>query len=244
MVSFLTLWFLWCARNDAKHRGLPVHAHHIIHKVYSYIHTISRCNLWKPSHWYGDRNIASYFGIELPPPCTFLPKIVEWTKPSIGWVKLNTDGASLGNPGIAGAGGLLRDHKGQLIFAFKEPLGHSTNTMAEPKALHRGLLLSWQHGFSKIWVEVDATSIISLLSSEYTGLWLFQHILHHIQSLLNLMEVRITHIFREANQAADLLASEACEASHLIVIHGQQTQGHIRGILHLDSIGYPYFRFH
>lgn len=32
--------------------------------------------------------------------------LVGWSFPPQGWVKLNTDGASKGNPGLAGAGGL------------------------------------------------------------------------------------------------------------------------------------------
>lgn len=32
-----------------------------------------------------------------------------WYRPRNGWVKLNTDGASRGNPGRAAAGGVLRD---------------------------------------------------------------------------------------------------------------------------------------
>lgn len=39
-------------------------------------------------------------------------KPVRWCKLASGWVKLNTDGSSLGNPGLAGGGGLIRDEKG------------------------------------------------------------------------------------------------------------------------------------
>ena len=43
------------------------------------------------------------------------PKVtisVSWTKPSPAWHKLNTDGASLGNSGKAGSGGLIRNCQG------------------------------------------------------------------------------------------------------------------------------------
>ena len=38
--------------------------------------------------------------------------LVKWNKPSIGWHKLNTDDASIGNPGKAGGGGVIRDCHG------------------------------------------------------------------------------------------------------------------------------------
>ncbi|KAL0008006.1 hypothetical protein SO802_009508 [Lithocarpus litseifolius] len=40
---------------------------------------------------------------------------VRWLRPSPGWVRLNTDGSSLGNPGKAGGGGLIRDENGSWI---------------------------------------------------------------------------------------------------------------------------------
>ena len=52
--------------------------------------------------------------------CAYFPKIasqlvakqIRWEKPRHGWVKLNTDGSSLGNPRLAGGGGLIRDEDG------------------------------------------------------------------------------------------------------------------------------------
>lgn len=38
--------------------------------------------------------------------------MVSWVAPSDGWMKLNTNGASRGNPGLATAGGVLRDGYG------------------------------------------------------------------------------------------------------------------------------------
>lgn len=40
---------------------------------------------------------------------------IAWVPPSGDWVKLNTDGASHGNPGLATAGGILRDGEGTWI---------------------------------------------------------------------------------------------------------------------------------
>ncbi|PKI69991.1 hypothetical protein CRG98_009594 [Punica granatum] len=38
-------------------------------------------------------------------------QLVRWHKPPEGYFKLNSDGASRGNPGLAGLGGIIRDEK-------------------------------------------------------------------------------------------------------------------------------------
>lgn len=45
---------------------------------------------------------------------------VIWQKPAAQWVKLNVDGASKGNPGPAGIGGIIRDSRSNLIKGFWE----------------------------------------------------------------------------------------------------------------------------
>ena len=37
---------------------------------------------------------------------------IAWSRPMSGWCKLNTDGVSKGNPGLAAAGGVMRDEYG------------------------------------------------------------------------------------------------------------------------------------
>lgn len=37
---------------------------------------------------------------------------IRWEKPQAGWKKLNIDGSSIGNLGLAGCGGIIRDEHG------------------------------------------------------------------------------------------------------------------------------------
>ncbi|KAF5473311.1 hypothetical protein F2P56_009932 [Juglans regia] len=64
---------------------------------------------------------------------------ITWKPPKPGWVKLNVDGCSLGNPGPSGAGGIIRDDKGDLICRFAEVSGHNSNNYAELMGLLHGL---------------------------------------------------------------------------------------------------------
>src|SRR4051812_36205873 len=50
-------------------------------------------------------------------------KTVVWKKPSPLIFKLNVDGASKGNPGEAGSGGIMRNHRGDLVFGFANYIG-------------------------------------------------------------------------------------------------------------------------
>uniref|UniRef100_A0A7C8ZGN9 RNase H type-1 domain-containing protein n=1 Tax=Opuntia streptacantha TaxID=393608 RepID=A0A7C8ZGN9_OPUST len=67
---------------------------------------------------------------------------VRWVPPSEGWVALNTDGAARGNPGPAGAGGVIRGERGEWIAGFSEHLGRCSSLKAELRAVLRGLRLA------------------------------------------------------------------------------------------------------
>ena len=42
--------------------------------------------------------------------------MVKWLKPAEQWLKVNTDGSELTNPGKLGAGGILRDKQGKVVM--------------------------------------------------------------------------------------------------------------------------------
>ena len=68
--------------------------------------------------------------------------LVKWNKPPEKWFKLNTDGASSGNPGKAGIGGLIRDCNGRLIKGFSRSIVHASNFVAEFWVLRDGSKLA------------------------------------------------------------------------------------------------------
>ncbi|KAL0290102.1 UNVERIFIED_CONTAM: putative ribonuclease H protein [Sesamum angustifolium] len=63
--------------------------------------------------------------------------IVRWRAPSPSWFKLNTNGSSFGNPGLAGAAGIIRDLAGHVHLAYRVALGTGTSVLVELYRLAR-----------------------------------------------------------------------------------------------------------
>uniref|UniRef100_A0A2N9FM91 RNase H type-1 domain-containing protein n=1 Tax=Fagus sylvatica TaxID=28930 RepID=A0A2N9FM91_FAGSY len=90
---------------------------------------------------------------------------VKWHAPPLGWAKLNTDGSSLGNPGLAGGGGVIRDSSGSWLGGFSRYLGHTTSVQAELRALKDGLILAIDLVIPYLIVEMDSLVAVNLVSS-------------------------------------------------------------------------------
>lgn len=58
-------------------------------------------------------------------------KLIGWEAPRVVWIKINTDGASHGNPGLAAAGGVLRDGDGNWLGGFALNIGICSAQLAE-----------------------------------------------------------------------------------------------------------------
>lgn len=69
-------------------------------------------------------------------------RLIGWVPPNEGWLKLNTDGASHGNPGLATAGGALRDVDGNWCGGFAVNIGLCSAPMAELWGVYYGLYIA------------------------------------------------------------------------------------------------------
>lgn len=63
---------------------------------------------------------------------------------------LYVDGCSLGNPGVSGFGGLLRNDDGAWYCGFAGNIGFSNILHAELLAVYHGLRLAWEFGMSEL----------------------------------------------------------------------------------------------
>lgn len=92
-------------------------------------------------------------------------KLIDWTHTPEQIVKLNTDGASRANPGIDGAGGVIRDSMGRCLLGFQANLGVTSNLAAELHPLRLELLLPCDEGYRQVICEMDALVMLDLVLS-------------------------------------------------------------------------------
>ncbi|CAN1809624.1 Putative ribonuclease H protein At1g65750 [Linum perenne] len=121
------------------------------------------------------------------PPSRVATEIV-WDPGPDGWVTLNTDGSVNHSTGIATAGGLLRNHLGHCAAAFSANLGKCSITRAELRGILHGLDIAWKENHKQVRVQTDSMTAVKLI----LGNW----------------QTEVLHIYREANGAADYLASK------------------------------------
>ncbi|XP_027171858.1 uncharacterized protein LOC113771481 [Coffea eugenioides] len=151
-----------------------------------------------------------------------------------GDFKLNTDGCSLGNPGVSGGGGVLRDSSGAFLFGFSVPFGELTCLQAEIKALVVGVQQCRLRGFSRIRVEVDSLVLVNLLLRRFRCPWLVRSDLETLLAIQGL-EWTVGHCYREMNQVADALAKVGAQSEGIILYTTQSELPRLaRGALGLD----------
>ena len=134
-------------------------------------------------------------------------KPVRWEKLNLNCFKLNSDGSSSINSGIAGGGGLIRNSSGDWITCFTRNIGCTGSAAAEFWALRYGLSLCIQLQLYAVKIELDAKVIVSYLSdsSSYTGD--LSPLIDDCKELLRqLPHTKVVHCIRKANFCADALA--------------------------------------
>lgn len=141
-------------------------------------------------------------------------RVVDWFPPPHGVLKFNVDGSSRGNPGVSGAGGVLRNSTGATLGFFSLPLGITWAYIAEVKAILNALLFCKNNSVSQFVVESDSSLAVGWVVNKANRPWKLLFDLNQIDLLMvEVGCVEISHIFREANVEADKLAKSGCDRS-------------------------------
>lgn len=124
---------------------------------------------------------------------------------------LYTDGASLGNPGPAGAGFVLTAGDGQVLSEGSVPLEPTTVNVAEYQALVAGLTEALRLGVRRLELRMDSELVIKQLRGEYKvkAKPLVPLFIEAKRLTAQFEEFTCRHVPREQNQRADELAGAA-----------------------------------
>ncbi|XP_073057420.1 uncharacterized protein [Primulina eburnea] len=179
----IVLSFLWTARNDAKHRHLPVSEETVKYQILYYLRLAHSAHTVKPRHWLGVFHVATMLGISVALHRFHRMAIVRWLRPPSGCFKLNVDGRSRGISRDSSAGGVVRDDSWRVVFSFSEFIGAGSSLRTELWAVWRGLLLCSDHSFFPLWIELDSLTSIQLIFSRRCC-WGLDHIVSRILVLL------------------------------------------------------------
>ncbi len=128
-------------------------------------------------------------------------------------LSLFSDGASRGNPGLAGAGYVLLDDKGHEILAGYEFLGICTNNVAEYRALMLGLQAASGKECRDLSVFMDSELIVKQLTGEYRVKDVkLKPLFDEVRKSCALFDrCRFRHVPRSQNHRADQLANMAID---------------------------------
>ncbi|CAH9143702.1 unnamed protein product [Cuscuta epithymum] len=94
--------------------------------------------------------------------------IAKWIKPK-GQLKLNID-ASFSPDGAAG-GAIMRNERGEMLFALCFPLSADSSLEAELKAIVTATKWALSSGYGDFVVESDASRAVELISAKREGRW-------------------------------------------------------------------------
>jgi len=126
---------------------------------------------------------------------------------------LYTDGASRGNPGMAGAGAVILDDQNQELCTLARYLGSCTNNVAEYQALILGLSDAVNLGGKNIHVFLDSQLIVRQVQGIYkVKNKNLQPLFAQVKELLAKFDsYQISHVPREQNKRADELANRGID---------------------------------
>lgn len=130
--------------------------------------------------------------------------------PSISHV-MRFDGASKGNPGLAGAGAVIYKDECELWSGYTFVGENETNNVAEYSGLILGLTRAIQLNIKSLIVEGDSQLVINQMKGDYKVNSSNLRKLYETAKILekSFDKISYNHIYREKNKKADQLSNLA-----------------------------------
>lgn len=201
-----SIWAIWRERNKRLHEGIETSKVEVFQEIEDVIQT--RIQSSKTRCGTSNREKVMLENWDSPQkPRVIKEQPVQWHRPPHGWVKLNTDGHL--SPNSASYGGLVQNGLAEVICIFHErcPMDHIY--MVELKGTFAGLrcIRDKLGPNASVWLEMDSKQSVDWISRASDPLWKAVAILSHIWKIaVEFPFFRVSHIWREGNQAANKCA--------------------------------------
>ncbi|XVF83888.1 hypothetical protein PTKIN_Ptkin16aG0529800 [Pterospermum kingtungense] len=174
LMSFgVIVWTIWLFRNDIVFKNKQLDLLKIIDLI-KY-----RLAIWAKAKW--PHLQLSVMDFIISPNTILMPSNVKaprpeaiWAEPLVGIVKFNVDGSTIGKPGPAGIGRVLRNHSGDELIRFSKFVGVIESNEAEYLAIREALILflssRWFDNHS-LTIESDSSVAVSWLNNLNSAPW-------------------------------------------------------------------------
>jgi ribonuclease HI len=139
-----------------------------------------------------------------------------WTKPPLGYVKVNTNAAMNLESRVGATGCIIRDSSGQFLAACRVQIdGVLDVATTEAQALRDGLRLAERIGCNNIYIETDSLEVVEAIKEPDQYRTVGMPYLDECREIVaGFASTRLNHCSREANKAADVIARSVDDIDH------------------------------
>jgi hypothetical protein len=164
----MTLWRIWHNRNEIVHNKPAPSIESSKRYLCSYVDSLMTVKYCSPADDVkGKQPVVSEY-------CNTKRSMTKdpgqprkWCKPAEGIIKLNVDGSFDAATGVGGAGMVLRDEEGAVIFTACRYLPSCASPLeAELAACYDGVQLAREHADVECVVEMDCQEAICMITSQ------------------------------------------------------------------------------
>ncbi|GAU47557.1 hypothetical protein TSUD_284240 [Trifolium subterraneum] len=147
---------IWISRNNLRFNNVKPSWNSVTALIIAHVSLTGNQTVLSTGSSIADFQILKAFKVNIHP--RRAPRIIEviWHPPILGWVKCNTDGSSLGNPGPSACGGVFRNYRGDFIGCFAISIGTANALKAELWGIIFAIEVAFDRGWKNLWIESDS----------------------------------------------------------------------------------------
>jgi ribonuclease HI len=199
---------LWLIRNQARFYGKFIPWLSAIPLIIASTALVGNNTSKVSSNSIRDFSFLKFFKIAIHHPRVPVIKEIIWNPPLLNWFKCNIDGASRGNPGLASCGGIFRDHNADFVHAFVENLGITSSAFAELSGALKAIEIAFEKNWLNLWLETDSEIVVAAFKNPNKQIaWPLRNRWRNALWMIGQMNFIVSHIYREGNGVADLIAN-------------------------------------